>query len=410
MELGWSLPKRREHLKEILVQKSDKTHPVPFQGKMQYLPIYSIPIGLPLYRLENGRTTGRQAEYLSAHPDIPGNFFRSDPESASAQKIQHQLLVALTREKKNLFKEFETQPQTEPIILTSFGYVVNGNRRLSTWRELLESDKTKFDRFRNIEVVILPYADEKEIDRIEADLQLKEDLKADYSWTSTALMMREKMERYNYSEDDLASLYNKDKKELSELFDSLDYAIQYLESRDIPSKFSEVDGDKAYAFIQIVRTRKKMKASAAYKELFERAAFCITDEAGEGKRIYAEIPKISDYIDSVVDSLVAELDVETEGDLKDAIASKVSEAIAEKDNFERARLVIRDVIEAASYAKRDKKKKDSVVVLAHRAKVALVEAKNSISPQSTKIGVAQALDDIEELIAYLRKWAADDGK
>lgn len=72
---------------------------------MQYFPIFSIPIGLPLYRLENGRTMGRQAEYLSAHPDIPANFFRSDPESASAQKIQHKLLVALTREKKNLFKE-----------------------------------------------------------------------------------------------------------------------------------------------------------------------------------------------------------------------------------------------------------------------------------------------------------------
>jgi hypothetical protein len=377
---------------------------------MQYFPIYSIPIGLPLYRLENGRTTGRQAEYLSAHPDVPSNFFRSDPESASAQKTQHQLLVALTREKKNLFKEFETQPQTEPIILTSLGYVVNGNRRLSTWRELLESDKAKFARFRDIEVVILPYADEKEIDRVEADLQLKEDLKADYSWTSTALMMREKMVRYDYSEDDLASLYNKDKKELTELFDSLDYAIQYLESRDIPSKFSEVDGDKAYAFIQIVRTRKKIKASAAQKELFERAAFCITDEAGEGKRIYAEIPKIADYIDDVVDSLVSELDIETDGADKDTIVSTVSEAIADKNNFERARLVIRDAIEAASYAKKDKKKKDSVVVLVHKAKVALSEAKSSISAQSTKKGVVPALDDIEQLVSDLRAWAADDGK
>lgn len=308
------------------------------------------------------------------------------------------------------FKEFETQPQTEPIILTSLGYVVNGNRRLSTWRELLESNKQKFDRFRNIEVVILPYADEKEIDRVEADLQLKEDLKADYSWTSTALMMREKMARYDYSEDDLASLYNKDKKELVELFDSLDYAIQYLESRDVPSKFSEVDGDKAYAFIQIVRTRKKMKASAAQKELFERAAFCITDEAGEGKRIYAEIPKIADYIDDVVDSLVTELDIETNGADKDTIASKVSEAIAEKDNFERARLVIRDAIEAASYAKKDKKKKDTVVLLVHKAKVVLTEAKDSITAQSTKKGAVQALNDIEKLVADLRAWAADDGK
>lgn len=410
MELGWPLPKRRELLREALEQKSEKTHPVPFQGEMRYFPIHEIPLGLPLYRLENGRTTGSQAEYLSAHPEVSADFFRADSESASAQKVQHRLLVELARGKKNLFKEFESKPQTEPIILTSLGYVVNGNRRLSTWRDLLESNKAKYDRFRNIKVVILPFVDEKEIDRVEAELQLKEDLKADYSWTSTALMMREKMQRHGYSEDDLTILYGKNKKQLVEFFDSLDYAIQYLESRDMPSKFSEVDGDKAYAFIQIARTRKKMKSSPAEKELFERAAFCITDEAGEGKRIYAEIPKISDYIDEVKDSLAAELDIEIEGVDRDTAACKISEAISDRQNFERARLVIRDAIEAAAYARKDKAKKDSAATLIHRAKVALLEASGSIDTRSTKSGVIEALNEIEDLVAVLRKWATDDEK
>jgi hypothetical protein len=409
LELGWPLPKRREFLKEKVSEKSDKTHPVPFQGKMQYLPVHEVPLGLPLYRLENGRTTGKQAEYLSAHPEASKEFFRSDSESAAAQKVQHQILTELASGPKNLFKEFETEPQIEPIIVTSLGYVVNGNRRLSTWRKLYASNATKFDRFRNIQVVVLPFVDDKEIDRVEADLQLKEDLKADYSWTSTALMMREKMTRYGYSEDELVALYTREKKDLIELLDSLDYAEQYLEARDISNKYSEVDG-KEYAFIQMVRTRKKWKATEAQKEVFEKAAFCLTDEAGEGKRIYAEIPKVADHLIEVVESLSSEFDIETKGVDENTALLRISEVLDDKANFETARVVIRDAIEAATYAKKDKKKKDYVASLVQKARTSLADAKSSIENDSTKDGVVNTLADIEALVADLRAWATDNGK
>ncbi|MEY9252341.1 hypothetical protein ABH989_006192 [Bradyrhizobium ottawaense] len=406
MELGWPLPKRREYLKEKSGEKVDKTHPVPFQGRMQYLPVHEVPIGLPLYRLENGRTTGKQAEYLSKHPEVSKDFFRSDTESAAAQKVQHAILTELARGPKNLFREFEEEPQIEPIILTSRGYVVNGNRRLSTWRDLYESDKSKYERFRDIQVVILPFVDDKSIDRVEADLQLKEDLKADYSWTSTALMMREKMDRFGYSEDELVALYTRDKKDLLELLDCLDYANQYLEARDTPNSYSEVDS-KEYAFIQIVRTRKKWKATEAEKEVFEKAAFCLTDEAGEGKRIYSEIPKVADHLDVVIESLSDEFDLDTGSMNRSAALLKTSELLSDKANFEQARLVIRDAIEAASFAKKDKKKKDNVLILVHKARTALSEAKDSITKSSTKEGVEAGLNEIDELAAAIRSWASD---
>lgn len=409
LELGWPLPKRREFLKEKSAEKADKTHPVPFQGKMQYLPVHEVPLGLPLYRLENGRTTGKQAEYLSAHPEVSKDFFRSDPESAAAQKIQHSILTEMARGPKNLFKEFESEPQIEPIILTSRGYVVNGNRRLSTWRELYESDKSKFDRFHVIQVVILPFVDDKDIDRVEAALQLKEDLKADYSWTSTALMMREKMSRFGYTEDELVALYTRDKKDLIELLDSLDYADQYLEARDLPNKYSDVDA-KEYAFIQMVRTRKKWKATEAEKEVFEKAAFCLTDEAGEGKRIYSEIPKVADHLDEVIESLSDEFSLEFEGLDRQSVLTKTAELLSEKSNFDSARVVIRDAIEAATYAKKDKKKKDNVVTFALKARAALQEAQSSIATDSTKDGVETVLDEIEMLTAAIRTWATDNGK
>lgn len=408
MEFGWSLPKRKQFLKELAAEATDRTHPIRFQTKNQYLPVHVVPIELPLYRLENGRTTGRQAEYLAGHPELPPGFFRVDNESVSAQKAQHEILAKLTRERKNLFKEFETEPQSEPIILTSTGYVVNGNRRLSTWRELFQRNPTKFARFRNIDAIILPFADEKDIDQLEADLQLKEDLKADYSWTSTALMVREKMTRYGYNESELAAIYDKDKKEITEILDCLDYADQYLESRDLAHRYSEVD-DKEYAFIQIRRSRKKMKATEAEKETFEKAAFCLADEAGEGKRIYAEIPKIADHLGAVIKSLDSELSLEGKGGDTD-LNNRVAAALDDKTKLERARLTIRDAIEAAGQQKKDKSKKEYVSLLILKARDNLRDAKSAVDKQSTREGAAAALVDIANLTTELQAWAADDAE
>jgi hypothetical protein len=404
VELGWPLPKRKQFLKELAAQRTDRTHPVRFQGKNQYLPVHVIPLGLPLYRLENGRTTGRQAEYIATHPEVSDNFFRADPESIEAQRAQHNILVKLTRERKNLFREFETEPQADPIIISSTGYVVNGNRRLSTWRELYSNDPSKFSRFKNIDVIILPYADDRDIDQLEADYQLKEDLKADYSWTSTALMIREKMARHKYSQDDLAAIYGRQKKEIIEILDCLDYADQYLESRGLQSKYSDVD-DKEYAFLQICRSRKKVKGGDIDREIFEKSAFCLADEAGEGKRIYSEIPKIADHLPEIVTSLKKEFGIDDPALSKAQVAERVAADLGDEENYERARLVIRDTLEAAAQHKKHKKRKEYVGLLVKRARDILREAKASIDKQSNRDGVSADLQTISDLTSALRTWA-----
>ena len=225
MELGWALPKRKQHLADLLKGDSKHTHPVRFQGKMQYMSVYVVPLDLPRYRLENGRTTGAQAEYLAARSELGEEFFRVDGESEEAQKAQHGILTKMAGSStKNLFNEFQSAEQEEPVILSDLGYVINGNRRLSAWRSLYAEDPAKYSRFANVQTVILPHCDERDLDRLEAELQLKEDLKADYSWTSQALMMREKMDRFDYNEVEIAAVYAFKKGALQELLDCLDYA------------------------------------------------------------------------------------------------------------------------------------------------------------------------------------------
>jgi hypothetical protein len=406
MELGWPLPKRKQFLKDLADQASNKTFLVSFQGRSQHFKIHTVSLGLPLYRLENGRTTGAQAEYIATHSGVPDDFFRVDNELETAQKAQHKILVELAKGSKNLFKEFEDEPQTEPILLSSTGYVINGNRRLSTWRDLYDRDPTAYKRFSNIEIVILPHADDRDLDRLEADLQLKEDLKAEYSWASKALMLKEKMERHGYTEEEIASIYGMTKKDLKELFDSIDYAEQYLESRDKAKKYSDLE-EKEFAFRAISRSTSKLKSGSDI-ELFELAAFCLTDEATEGSRIYAEIPKIADHLQEVRDNLAEELGIETTGLSTEEISLKLVDQLSEFGNLESARLSIRDTIQAESAKKKSKKKQDQVAAQIDKAKFCLIDAKSSIDLTSSKNGVADSLDQIAALVAELRQWAASN--
>lgn len=408
MDYGWPYPRRKQFLTEIQGRTSGKTHPVPFQNKIQYLPIYDVPLDLPLYRLENGRTMDRQAEYLAQHPELPSGFFRSDMESAVAQRVQHSLLVALSRESKNLFAEFKTEKQSEPIILSSQGVVINGNRRLSTWRQLYQDDTANYKHFSTIEIVILPLCDERDLDDLEATLQLKEDLKAEYSWTSQGLMYREKRDQHNYTEAEISAKYDIDEQELKELFDSLDYAITYLESRGTPQRYSELDG-KEFAFRQICRTRKRIKLSEPYKEVFEKASFCLADEAAEGKRTYAEIKVVGDLIEKVTDNLIEELALQPKDDEVERLTG-LAAALDEPSNFESARIIIRETLDAEGIKKRQKKKVDYVAEQIRKAKEVLQSAKESIETSSARNGCVQDLEQIDRLVATLQEWARGDGE
>ncbi|MBI1776991.1 MAG: hypothetical protein HYR63_16760 [Proteobacteria bacterium] len=410
MDYGWRYPRRKQFLLELQNNSSNKTHPVPFQGSNQYLPIHRLPLDLPLYRLENGRTTDRQAEYLAQHSDLPSDFFRADLESAEAQEVQHKLLVKLAKENdsKNLFAEFKKVEQSEPIILSAQGFVINGNRRLATWRDLYAEDSSAYKRFATIDVVILPPCDDRDLDALEATLQLKEDLKADYSWTAEALMYREKQTTHGYAEAQISALYEIDSQDLRELFDALDYADAYLESRGKPKRYSELD-DKEFAFRQISRTRKKLKQPEPYKEIFEKASFCLADEAGEGKRTYAEIKVVGDVIEDVAENLIAELDLEAEEDKSEQL-TRLADALNDQANFENARLAIRDTLDAEAAKKRHKKKTGYVADQIRRAREALQAAKEGIESGTLRDGCLPDLEQIGRLVAELSEWARGDGE
>ena len=193
---------------------------------MQALPIFTVSIDLPKYRLSNGWTCSIQAEFLAKNPGVRQDLFSGDAELFDAQEEQHKLLLSVADE-SGLRKHFEdaNRRQVDPLILDEDGYVVNGNRRIATWRDLLEFDtQQRYGHFRNIDVVVLPHCDPRDIDRLEAQLQVEKDIRADYSWDALAIMMKRHQERNGLSNVDLAALYRMPKGDVDELLDMLAYA------------------------------------------------------------------------------------------------------------------------------------------------------------------------------------------
>lgn len=406
MELGWPFPKRIHFLKSLIEDGTPSyEHRIRFQGQLQNFGVYKIPLGLPRYRLENGRTYDRQAEYLAEHPDLPDDFFRADLESVDAQSVQHGFLVDLARGPKDLFAEFSKGEQSDPIILSAHGFVVNGNRRLATWRELFAEDEVLFERYRLVDAIILPLCEDRDLDQLEAQLQLRPDLKADYSWTSQALMYREKIKLYGYTEDKLAATYEIKVEELKELRDCIAYAEAYLESRSKEKHYTELD-NKKYAFIQIVNTRKKMKSDEPKKEVFEKASFCLADEARAGESVYTEIKEIGANIDAIIEDLIDELELEGSEDAEERCAT-VADALDEPENWDAAREIIRETLVSESEKKREKRKKNFVVSQIGKARIALEAANEARDSDASKKGIIDDLERIQRIAEELMTWARD---
>ena len=417
---GWPKPSRIEEFKK-LVPTSTETARLVFQDKLQAFPIIRVSIDLPKYRMANGRTASLQAEHLAKNPKVTVTLFSGDPELWGAQEAQHGLLLQLAKQ-SDLRKYFEdsANKQVDPILLDENGFVVNGNRRLATWRELLHDEPAKYGHFRHIDVAILPHCDEREIDRLEASLQIEKDIKADYSWDAEANMMLAKQKRDGFSNKDLADLYKMKEGEIEELLDMRAYANEYLISRGKKDHWSLVS-EHEYAFRKLASSRQKI-SGIGKQEIFKQAAFALIDNPDEaGGRLYDAIPAVMEHLDVVVAKLHDSFEVKDEGGqgvgiLEDMFGGGTSTAsdahdiplakeIQKAENSDKARKIIVDAIESQKQLKKDSKDAGYLLDCCSKAQAALVAAVGKgLRPESKRHGVSKQLDQIEMLSAKIREW------
>lgn len=389
---------------------------VEYRGKYRALPVIEVPIELPVYRIENIRTKSLQKQWLAQHSDEPKDLFTSDPASIAAQQAQHQVLRLLV-DKANLMKEFkdDKHQQLEPLIVSKSGVMVNGNRRLCAWRELYYTNNQKYAHFQTIRVAVLPDSDEQGIYDLEVALQIRPDMKAEYSWHAIAADYQEKFD----AGVDLSKLAKKQNKKLEEIntyIECYNYAAEYLESIGHSNEWQRVDKQE-YAFKQIVVGRKTIQ-NPGDKELFREVSNSMLRSPAVGERLYKQIPRVVNCLPTIAKKLEdafeitienenqEELDLLMDGDSEKQIeaSAQIANAIRLADDPNKVVQIVNNVLEANQEIENEKKKKSFVFDQVMKAATCLTNAVKNLDDAMSKEGVGKQIENIEGACTLLKDW------
>lgn len=188
-------PVTQEKRKQIISERrglTESTELVLFRGDYQALPVVLLPLDLPVYRAGNGRLAVLKAEYLRTHRKN-NDYFEQGEELPEVQDALYGMLIELAKDPDaSIYQElYNTGIQTERILVTHEGIVVDGNRRLASMRTLYKEDPAKFSSFSNVETILLPEdASAVDLELVEANRQLAPNTKLAYSWIDRRLKLR----------------------------------------------------------------------------------------------------------------------------------------------------------------------------------------------------------------------------
>jgi hypothetical protein len=414
-KFGYPTAKRVVEIQEA-VSSSHETYSEEYQGKYRQLPVVEVRIELLVYRIENIRTKSLQKEYLVQHPNLPRDYFLCDPFSIETQETQHTILKALAN-KENLLSTFKKDKlqQTEPLICSDDGVIVNGNRRLCAWRELFYSEPDIYKYFETIKVAVLPNHDPLGMYDLEVALQIRTPMKAEYTWHSIAADSKEKADQGNEISL-IASKRNMSPEDIRTYIECYEYAIEYLLSIGHPDEWSLVD-KQYFAFKQIVAGRKSL-SKPGDKELFQEIAKAMLQIPAKGDSLYTQIPKvvnnlvdISPKLQEVFDILVEDfeeddLSILTGGDAQENsnINSQIAAGIRIAENPELVIKTVKIVIEAQNEIEKEKKKKSFIFDQVIKAATNLNNAISNLNDTMSKDGIAKQLENIEAACIILKDW------
>jgi len=237
----------RKHLIQEAVNARNDTHPFyEYKNRRFDLPIACVEIGSLVYRMANYRTRTAQLKYIHEN-DKSSNFFDLGQENDDAQQAQHWLLVDLAYRGRAesvvpIIDELRAGEQREPLLITSSGVVVNGNRRLAAMRELFAEDPGLNRRYGHVDCAVLPGdVTPVEIQEIEVRLQMRPETKLPYGWVNESLAIRD-LVNGGMKVEHVADLMNKKKREVERASQALTEADIYLKERlDAPGEYQHVE-------------------------------------------------------------------------------------------------------------------------------------------------------------------------
>jgi len=263
-------------------QQPAATEYVFLQGRYQSLPVVELPLTLPLFRAGNGRLAVLEADYVTEH-DLPPDYFTSGEETPEVQQCLQDMLLDLAKNPDAaIYQELhDSALQTERLLLTDRGIVLDGNRRLASMRALYAADPGTYSAFNRVEAVLLPEdVTDTELELVEAAKQMAPDLKLAYSWVDRRLKLRHHRDELKIPVDQICKTYRLESeqalnREIEELALAEEYLADYLNE---PRHYKAVDFAEDY--FTGLREQLEQYGEADIRRVWKLVGFAMTREAG----------------------------------------------------------------------------------------------------------------------------------
>lgn len=392
-----------------------------FRGDKATLKIIPLPVDLPIYRMDNCRTYSEQQDTI-AKDGLNKDYFAKGQELSTAQGAQHTILVKLAKKEAKsvspIMGVLETEGQRDPILITSTGVVVNGNRRLSAMRELYAADELPNSAYAYVKCMVLPPdTTPDEVDDIEANEQARPETKLEYDWIGDAQLVRRQVNKAR-SPKMVAIQLRRSEADVKNLLQSIEEADLYLnEWAKKPGQYSLVSGDGEQIFGDL--PKRLSGQSIALQSASRAIAWSLFDNRDKVPgRIYAYNAAFGKLATAVLTSMAEQLDLPIGGraDLGDddgSFSIDIAGSVGAEDYSSLISALkdeqIRDdavdaLIEAAIGAlERDRGQKNKGAALKALVQVHAKLAGIDLSTASTKTysGIGKQLESIGELLKRL---------
>jgi hypothetical protein len=385
-----------------------------YQSSTQQLPVVRLPIELPIYRIANGRTRTAQLQYIRSH-NLSTDFFSAGQENQETQQAQHEILDVFANEGTASIMPIATVlaegRQTDAILITTSGVVVNGNRRLAAMRELYASGDPATQTYSHVNCKVLPAAiTNKEIKEIEVRLQMQPETKLPYTWVNEGLTIKDLM-LSGFTRDEIARDMRKQPKDVDIALQALSHAEIYLKDwKREPEEYDHVEGAEQL-FGDMARLLKDK--SGEELELSRRIAFTIQDNSKKLRdRAYAFNFSFGKKSGDVAEALATRLGVDmtsvshtsdqTDGALDidiedDSEGSSYKSLIDLFDDATRRDEIAEELIavcESIKSAEQDEKRGQAALKAARDANTKLLEIDISTADPGTHSALSAQLDSV----------------
>ena len=289
-------------LEDSRVQQSEITKKFSLRGQTAPRPVYRIPLDLVYYNNKNGRI----ATLISKWEADNGYKISELDREKYNETIENYIIKSNESAYKKTKKSIESISQREAGVVLSNGCIIDGNRRYTCLRRLNSEDGS--GKYGYFEAVILDpdiTADEKEIKRLELELQHGQDEKVSYNPIEALIdVYKTVIDEKLLTTKEYADNSNKTEAAVKKDLGQAEIIIDFLNYINAPGKYYiAVDLQLDASIFEIYNIKQKLS-----DEEWEKAKIVLYDNmlaktVGDIKQLMRDIKSIinSEYFDDYFD-------------------------------------------------------------------------------------------------------------